>query len=98
MLLPLAFSYSATMRRKDSSSSRMKPWAHHTLALLAAALTTWGRANAPAAANPMDARSIERLLSLLISILPLIFFPRHACGFGTREGVQSVSWMESRTL
>src|SRR5262245_13148478 len=35
--LPLAFSYPATIARKEASSSAMKPWVHHTLAVLAAA-------------------------------------------------------------
>src|SRR5580700_9023262 len=70
MLLPLAFSYAATVWRKDSSSSGTKPWVHHTLAEVAAALATNGRARVPAAARLREPRSTERLLSLLMSILP----------------------------
>src|SRR5262249_37994515 len=64
ILLPLALSYSATMLRKAASSSGMKPWVHHTLAVLAAALAMKGRARVPAAARPTDPPSIERRLSL----------------------------------
>src|SRR5262249_16842006 len=47
----------------------MKPWGHHTLTVVAAALAMKGRARVPAAVRPMDPRSTERLLSLLIAIL-----------------------------
>jgi hypothetical protein len=47
ILLPLVFSYSAIMARKEASSSGTKPWVHHTLAVLAAALAMKGRARVP---------------------------------------------------
>src|SRR5215831_7275090 len=49
------------------SSSWAKPCTHHTVAVLASALATKGRAIAPAAASPADARNIDRLVSLSIS-------------------------------
>src|SRR5215831_13356174 len=52
------------MLRKDASSSGTKPWVHHTLAVMAAALAMKGRAKVPAAASPSEVRSTERLLSL----------------------------------
>src|SRR5258708_27466638 len=58
------------MLRKDASSSGTKPWVHHTLAVVAAALAMKGRARVPAAANPKDPRSTERRLSLRMAILP----------------------------
>src|SRR5215469_12248056 len=67
ILFPLVFSYSATMARKEASSSGTKPWVHHTLAVLAAALAMKGRASVPIAARPTDPRSTERLLSLLMA-------------------------------
>src|SRR5579875_435484 len=72
IVLPLAFSYSATSLRKAASSSGIKPCVHHTVAVLAAALAIWGRAKAPAAANPTEARSSERLESLFIPRFPSI--------------------------
>src|SRR5258707_13039637 len=66
ILLPLVFSYSATMARNEASSSGTKPWVHHTLAVLSAALAMKGRARVPIAARPTDPRSTERLLSLLM--------------------------------
>src|SRR5262249_14415108 len=68
-LLPLAFSYPATTARKPTSSSRTKPWGHHTVTVVAAALAMKGRPRVPAAARPRDPRSTERLLSLLMPIL-----------------------------
>src|SRR5215510_11967860 len=52
----------------------MKPWGHHTLTVVAAALAMKGRARVPAAVRPMDPRSTERLLSLLMqsSLHPLV--------------------------
>jgi hypothetical protein len=44
-----------------ASSSGMKPWAHHKLAVLAAALAMKGRARL-ADANPNDPRRIARLV------------------------------------
>ena len=83
ILFPLAFSYSATMLRKEASSSGTNPCCHHTVAVLAAALAMKGRAKAPAAANPNDARSTERLLSLFMAVLPCpSLVPRHL--FATR--------------
>src|SRR5215472_6021566 len=64
IVFPLAFSYSATILRKEASSSGTKPWVHHTLAVLAAALAMKGRARVPAAARPTDPRRTERLLNL----------------------------------
>jgi hypothetical protein len=69
ILLPLAFSYSATIARKPTSSSRMKPWGHHTLTVVAAALAMKGRPRVAAAARPMEPRSTERLPSLRMPIL-----------------------------
>src|SRR5262245_10270846 len=52
----------------------MKPCGHHTLTVVAAALAMKGRARVPAAVRPMDPRSTERLLSLLMqsSLHPLV--------------------------
>src|ERR1700740_663635 len=66
ILLPLVFSYSATMARNEASSSGTKPWVHHTLAVLSVALAMKGRATVPIAARPMEPLSTERLLSLLM--------------------------------
>src|SRR6516165_7250213 len=52
------------------SSSSAKPCTHHTVAVLASALATKGRAIAPTAASPADARKIDRLVGLSISSLP----------------------------
>src|SRR6516164_208836 len=52
------------------SSSSAKPCTHHTVAVLVSALATKGRAIAPTAASPADARKIDRLVSLSISSLP----------------------------
>src|SRR6516164_765698 len=52
------------------SSSSAKPCTHHTVAVLASALAIKGRAIAPAAASPADARKTDRLVSLSISSLP----------------------------
>src|SRR4029077_14288303 len=75
-VLPLAFSYSATMAAKEASSSRTKPWVHHTLAVLAAALAMKGRPRVPAAARATDPCRTERLLSLLMPILPCFHLGR----------------------
>jgi len=64
IVLPLAFSYSATTFLIASSSSSAKPCAHHTVAVVAAALVTKGRVNVPAAARPSDPRSTERLVDI----------------------------------
>src|ERR1043166_4868969 len=66
MVLPLIFSYSATILRKEASSSRRKPWSQNTVAVLAAALAMNGRPSVPAAASPTDTRRTERLLSSLM--------------------------------
>src|SRR5262250_575125 len=69
MVLPLVFSYSATILRKEASSSRRKPWSQYTVAVLAAALAMNGRPSVPAAASPTDPRRTERLLSS-ITLIP----------------------------
>src|ERR1051326_8548390 len=66
MVLPLVFSYSATIFLKEASSSRTKPWTHHTVAVLPAASAMNGRPSVPAAASPADPRRTERLLSSLM--------------------------------
>src|SRR5438445_6407753 len=66
MVLPLVFSYSATILRKEASSSRRKPWSQNTVAVLAAALAMNGRPSVPPAASPTDTRRTERLLSSLM--------------------------------
>src|SRR5579875_1168980 len=71
IVLPRAFSYSATTLRKAASSSGTKPCVHHTVAVLAAALAIWGRARVPAATNPNDPRSTERLLTTPIPFPPV---------------------------
>src|SRR5262245_50042587 len=72
ILLPLALSYSATILRKAASSSGMKPWVHHTLAVVAAALAKNGRPRLAAAAAPRERRSSKRRFSLAITILPYL--------------------------
>src|SRR5262245_37430944 len=62
ILLPLAFSYSATAFRSDTSSSLTNPWAIHTLAVVPAALATRGGARRAVAPRATDPRSIERLV------------------------------------
>src|ERR1043166_984778 len=81
MVLPLVFSYSATILRKAASSSRTKPWSQYAVAVLAAALAMNGRPSVPAAANPTDPRRNERRLSSLM-LIPLYFIlgPRSAHG------------------
>jgi hypothetical protein len=76
MVLPLAFSYSVTMPRNEASSSGTNPCGHHRLAVLAAALATYGRANVPAAASATDPPITERLLSLFILLLHAVPRPR----------------------
>src|ERR1700756_3837941 len=70
MVLPLVFSYSATILRKEASSSRTKPWSQYTVAVFPAALAMNGRPSVPAAASPADPRRTERLLS---SLMPVLF-------------------------
>src|SRR5579884_2306104 len=48
----------------------MKPCTHHTVAVVAAASATKGRAKLPAAAKPNDARSSERLETFSMPFLP----------------------------
>src|ERR1051326_801981 len=72
MVLPLVFSYSATILRKEASSSRTKPWTQYTVAVLPAALAMNGRPSVPAAASPADPRRTERLLSSLMANPALI--------------------------
>src|SRR5262249_37043541 len=94
-LLPLAFSYPATTARKPTSSSRTKPWGHHTVTVVAAALAMKGRPRVPAAARPRDPRSTERLLSLLMPIL--LGSPRAANRVAVRVVVVLYERQASRT-
>src|SRR5277367_3838917 len=50
----------------------MKPWTHHTVAVVAAALAIKGRANVPAATKPIEPRSTERRVNRPMSVS----FPR----------------------
>src|SRR5215470_11751536 len=59
------------MLLKETSSSFTKPCTHHTVAVLAAALATYGHPSAETAANPADPRNTERLLSLFMPFSPL---------------------------
>src|SRR5215467_14004677 len=70
MVLPLVFSYSVTILRKEASSSGTKPWSQYTVAVFPAALAMNGRPSVPAAASPADPRRTERLLS---SLMPVLF-------------------------
>src|SRR6516164_8663391 len=88
ILLPLVFSYSATMARKEASSSGMKPWVHHTLAVLPAAFAMKGRPSVPIAARPTDPRSTERLLSLLMPSSLLFSAARIASRFARSSGLR----------
>src|SRR5215831_3389308 len=88
ILLPLVFSYSATMARKEASSSGIKPWVHHTLAVLPAALAMKGRPSVPIAARPTDPRSTERLLSLLMPSSLIRSVARIAARFGRPPGLR----------
>ena len=45
-----------------------KPWVHHTVAVVAAALAIWGRANDPAAPKAREARSSDRRVRMAIPV------------------------------
>src|SRR5438132_1298323 len=62
ILLPLAFSYSATAFRSATSSSWTNACANHTLAVVTAALAMWGAARRRVAPRAADPRSTERLV------------------------------------
>src|ERR1700722_15311196 len=67
-MLPLAFWYSSTILLKAASSSGTKPWVHHTVAVLAAALAMKGRASVPAAATASELRRTDRLVMIAMPI------------------------------
>src|SRR5215471_3384771 len=50
------------------SSSCAKPCAHHTVAVVAAAFATNGRANVAPAASPIELRSTDRRLTFLMAL------------------------------
>src|ERR1043166_1122327 len=77
------------MARNEESSSATKPCGHHTLAVLAAALATWGRAKVAAAARATDPRTTERLLSLCMLFLQLFPRPRERVAGRFLVGCQS---------
>src|SRR6266849_9054111 len=52
----------------ETSSSWAKPCAHHTSAVVAAALAIWGRAKVPAATRPRELCNSERRVNLVISV------------------------------
>src|ERR1043166_115805 len=63
------------MARNEAPSSATKPCGHHTLAVLAAALATCGRARVAAAARATEPRTTERLLSLFMLFLHAVPAP-----------------------
>jgi hypothetical protein len=58
------------------SSSSAKPWVHHTVAVVATALTIWGFANVPAAASAKEPRSTDRRLKVLAPSFPDLIYSR----------------------
>src|SRR5262245_44412361 len=72
ILLPLAFSYSATAFRSDTSSSLTNPWAIHRLAVVPAALAMRGGARRAVAPRATDPRSTERLVTCAIAVSSLV--------------------------
>src|SRR5690242_12025552 len=94
ILLPLSFSYSATILLREESSSLAKPWTHHISAVVAAALAMYGRASALAAASPTELRSTERR----VNIVTLVFLPclRSASERGRVLVVVSLTYYRAR--
>src|SRR5215471_9618844 len=68
ILLPLAFSYSATTFFNATSSSCTKPCDHHMVAVVAAALAIEGHATLPAAASAKALRRNERLVRSAMTV------------------------------
>src|ERR1051326_988840 len=65
------------MARNEESSSATNPCGHHTLAVLAAALATCGRASVADAARATAPRTTERLLSLFMLFLHAVPSPAY---------------------